>query len=93
MAAEKNVSCRTMQVILNEDLEFCPYHKRKVQGLPKSQRIKGLQRCKKLIRQHGKKKALTEYFLTRIFFCTDQSLQAKNDVTYSTAFEDVPENL
>ena len=55
MAAKENVNRKTMQVKLNEDLGSRLYCKRKVQGLTKSLRIKRLQRCKKLIRRHGKK--------------------------------------
>ena len=44
MAAEQNVSRRTVQVILNEGLEFRPYHKRKVRDFIKSQRIKRLKK-------------------------------------------------
>ena len=66
MASEENVSRRTMQIILNEDPGFCPYCKRKVEGLTKSQRIKRLQRCKKLIRRHGKKST------DRIIFCGEK---------------------
>lgn len=32
MAGEKNVSRRNMQLILNEDMGFSPYHKRSVQS-------------------------------------------------------------
>ena len=43
VAAEANVSRRTVQVILNEYLGFRPYRKRNFQGLTKSQRIKMIQ--------------------------------------------------
>ena len=56
MAGKENMSHETMQIILNEDLGFRPYCKRKIQGLIKSQRIKRLKSCKKLIRWYSKKK-------------------------------------
>ena len=59
IAAEENVNNRTVQVILNEDLGFRPYRKRKVQGLTKLQRIKKIQRYKKLIRWHSKNRHVT----------------------------------
>ena len=42
MSAEENVNHRTMQVIINVDLGFHSYCKRKVQGLTVAQIIKGL---------------------------------------------------
>ncbi len=56
MTAEENVSPRTMQVIINEDLGFRPNCKGKVQGLTAAHTIKRLQRCKKLLNQHGRKR-------------------------------------
>ena len=44
IGAEEHVSRRALQVILNEDLGFHLYCKRKVQGLTKSQGIKMIQR-------------------------------------------------
>ena len=49
IGAEEHVSRRALQVILNEDLGFHLYCKRKVQGLTKSQRIKMIQRYEILI--------------------------------------------
>ena len=44
IASEENVSRRTMQLIINEDLGFCLSRKRKVQGSTTAQKVKRLQR-------------------------------------------------
>lgn len=93
MAAEENMSRRTMQLILNEDLGFRPYRKRKVQGLTTAQIVKRLQRCKKLLNRHGSKSVEKIIFSDEKLFCTEQSYNAKNDVVYSATFEDIPENF
>ena len=71
IAAEDNVSHTTGQVILNEDLGFHPYRKRKVQGLTKSQIIKIIQRYEKLIRRHSKKRVDKMIFSNEKIFCTE----------------------
>ena len=73
--------------------DFVLFEKKKVQGLTKSQRIKMIQRHEKLIRRHGKKSVDRMVFSDEKIFCTEQSFNAKNDIVYSTTFEDVPENL
>ena len=62
---------------MNEDLSFHRYCKRKVQGLTKSLGIKRLQRCKKLIRRHGKKSIDRIIFSDEKLFCTEQSFNTK----------------
>ena len=59
MTAEENVSRRTMQVNICEDLDFHPYLKRKVQGLIAAKTIRRLQRCKKFLNRM-EVKVLTE---------------------------------
>ena len=49
MAAKESMSSKIMQVIIKDDLGFCPYLKRKFEGLTAAQIIKKLQRCKKLL--------------------------------------------
>ena len=93
IAVEENVSHRTVQLILNEDQGFCLYQKRKVQGLTKSQRIKMVQRYEKLIIRHNKKSIDIMIFSDEKIFCTEQSFYTKNDIVYSTIFEDIPENF
>ena len=52
IAAEGNMSRRTMQIIINRDSSFCPYLERKVEGLTAAQILKRLQICKKMLNWH-----------------------------------------
>ena len=80
-----------MQVI-NEDLSFCPYHRKELKILICVQRIKRLQNCKKLLNRHCSKSVGRVIFSDELF-CTEQNYNAKNVVVYLTIFNDIFENL
>ena len=63
---------RAMQVI-NEDLGFSVYCKRKVQSLTAAQIIKRLQSCKKLLNRHGSENVYSTLF-------TDEEFLLQNKV-------------
>ena len=52
-----------------------------------------IQRSEKLIRRHAKKSVDRMIFSDEKIFCTELSFNAKNDMVYSTTFEDIPENF
>lgn len=90
LAKQENVSERSMRRILSNDLGLKAYRKRKIHGLSNAQKLKRLQRCKKLLKRHGPKKVQKIIFSDEKLFCTEQSYNSKNDVVYSVAFEDIP---
>lgn len=70
MLVEVNVSCRSMLVVINEDLDFRPYTKNKVQILISAQISKKLQSCKKLLNRHCSKCLERLIFSDEKLFCT-----------------------
>ena len=74
------MSRRAMQVIINEDLGFHPFHKRKAQGFTAAQIIKRLQRCKKFLNHYGGDNVDRIIFSDEKLFYTEQSYNAKNDL-------------
>ena len=93
MVKDENVSCRIIEVIVNEGLSFDFYYKRKVQGLTAAQITKRFQRCKKLVNQHGSESVDRIIFCDEKLFCTERSYKTENDVAYSATFDDISENL
>ena len=52
-----------------------------------------MQRHEKLIRWHSKKNIDKMILSDEKIFCTEQFYNAKNDIVYSTTFEDTSQNL
>ena len=89
MVKDENVSCRIIEVIVNEGLSFDFYYKRKVQGLTAAQITKRFQRCKKLVNQHGSESVDRIIFCDEKLLCSELNYNAKNDIVCSAIFDDM----
>lgn len=93
LAKEENIDRESMRRIIKVELGLRPYRKRKMHGLTAKQKLTRIQRCKMLLKRHGKKKVEKIIFSDEKLFVMQQSHNPKNDVVYSLCIQDIPEHL
>lgn len=93
LAREEAVPRESMRELVNCDLGFRPYRKRKVAGLTQKQKEKRKARCKILKKRHAGLSLKKIIFSDEKLFMMEQCHNAKNNVVYAASFEAIPREL
>lgn len=93
MSIKEDLSCKAMQVIINENQGFRHYRKRKVQGLTAAQSIKRLRRCEKFSKELGKKSIGVIVCSGEKLFRAEHCCNVKSYVVYLATYENIHKNL
>jgi inhibitor of nuclear factor kappa-B kinase subunit alpha len=93
LASQMDVSRRSIQRIVKEDLGLTPFKRRKAHGLSKQQRKTRLERSKALLQRYADEDVERIVFSDEKLFVIEEHLNAQNDRVYAAAFEDIPEQI
>lgn len=93
LAAALDTSRFTIRQILQLDLGFKPFKRRKVHGLSAAQKKERILRCKRLLRRCASYRVNSIVFSDEKIFTVEEKLNKQNDRIYAVAFEDIPEEI
>lgn len=93
LAQEEGINRESMRTILHVDLGLRAYRKRKIHGLTNAQKLKRLDRSKKLLKRHAGRNLDKIIFSDEKLFVMQQAHNSKNDVVYSLSIEAIPDEF